>query len=159
MNEQHEFQVILTSDSSLNIYKKNSLSDFANALPDAISFDLSEVWGVALSYIILPPVKRPVDFTLPAKLDGEVRSPLYVYLNIIEPQICGDNINKCIAVLPPPYEKSYHTNHNLIYFPLTRSEIRTISVTLRDKYFNKYPFEASLIPSVCCLRFKRLSTS
>jgi hypothetical protein len=156
-SQTNQFHVTLTSDSSILVYKNNSLSEFSVLLPESLQFNRDENWGVGLASIILPPVSTPSNLSATANsTSGELRSPLFIYLDIIETQFIGDGSTKVISVLPPAYVKSYYNFENPLFCPLSRHEIRHISVSIRDKFGHKYPFPPSIIPTTCTLTFKKL---
>lgn len=153
------FQVILTSDSCLNLYPNNSLSQFTNWLPEPLNFGTDfEKWGVALKAIYFPPATKPTTTSSTANsTSGEINSNIFIYTNIISGQYLGGSSARVLSCLPPAYEKSYHQFENVCFIPLARRDIQEISISLRDKFFNKYPFPASHINTIVVLLFKRHS--
>lgn len=156
MSEFDSFQVTVTSDSSSSVFKNNTLSSFTTILAQPLHFERVEEWGVAIKQVILPPVAAPKSVATTANLRGEIQSNLLVYIDIIDSQVFGDTLSKVALILPAPYLKSHHFFENPIYLPLSRADINSISVTLCDKYSQKYPFEASLIASAIVLHFKKV---
>lgn len=154
----NSFQIILTSDSCLDIFSKNTLSTFTVLLPESIKFRSPDEWKVGIKQIIMAPTKPPTTSSQTANTkDGEKESPIYVYLDIVENIVVGDGMSKVALVLPPPFLESYHHFENVSYRSLSKNDIRTITVSLKDKFGNKYPFESSHVSTVCVLEFKHSS--
>jgi hypothetical protein len=84
---------------------------------------------------------------------------IYVYTDIIEPNLVGDSYVRLLTTLHFPSSTGYHRFDYPLYKPVQQSFIESIAIRLVTKNGEDVLFEDSAIPSVVTLHFKKkLST-
>jgi hypothetical protein len=85
--------------------------------------------------------------------------PVYVYTNIIKPNLVGDSYIKLLATLHFSSSTGYHRFDFPLYRPVEQSFIESITIRLVTKNEEDVLFEDSDIPCVVTLRFKNKSSA
>lgn len=144
-----EFHVTLLSNDSINKYPQNVLSFFTNYIETPLQ--LVGEWQVGISEIYLN------------KFNGkESKIPelemLYVYSHIIKPRIVGDQVVRCLKVLPADPNRSQYIKFGRIeYYPIDTFYIRNISIIILDAQSKRIDFNESTIPTLVTLHFRKTS--
>jgi hypothetical protein len=100
--------------------------------------------------IVMLPTKDNLNFTQP--------EPLYVYMDIIKPNLVGDTYVRLLTSLHFPSGKGYHRFDYPLYKPVEQSFIESISIRLFTISGENVLFEDSDIPCLVLLHFKKKSS-
>jgi hypothetical protein len=84
---------------------------------------------------------------------------VYVYINIINPNLVGDSYVKLLTTSHFPSTTAYHRFNYPLYSPIEQSFIEAINIRLVTKNGENVLFEDSDIPIVVTLHFKEVLTS
>ena len=95
--------------------------------------------------------------TVPMKDNYNSASPeqIYVYADIVKPNIVGDSYVKILTILYFPSGTGYHRFSHPLYRPIEQSFIESIAIRLITKNGEDVMFNDSDIPSVGTLHFKK----
>ena len=96
-------------------------------------------------------LKDNPDFTTPELV--------YVYTDIIKPNLVGDSYVKLLTTLHFPSSTGYHRFDFPLYRPVEQSFIESITIRLVTKNAEDVLFEDSDIPCVVTLHFKNKSSA
>jgi len=96
---------------------------------------------------VTTPVKDNSDFATP--------EPVYVYTDIIKPNLVGDSYVRLLTTLHFPSASGYHTFNFPLYKPVEQSYIESIAISLVTKTGENVVFEDSDIPCLVVLHFKK----
>lgn len=80
--------------------------------------------------------------------------PVYVYTDVIKPNLVGDSYVKLLSTLHFPSKIGYHRYNFPLYKPVEQSFIESITIRLVTKDAEDILFEDSSIPCVVTLHFK-----
>ena len=97
--------------------------------------------------LVMLPTKDFLNFTQP--------EPVYVYTDIIKPNLVGDNYVRLLTSLHFPSNNGYHRFDYPLYKPVEQSFIESISIRLFMKTGENVLFEDSDIPCLVMLLFKK----
>ena len=100
--------------------------------------------------IVMLPTKDNLNFTQP--------EPVYVYVDVIKPNLVGDTDLGLVTSLHFPSVKGYHRFDYPFYKPVEQSFIESISIRLFMKFGTNVLFEDSDIPCLVLLHFKKKSS-
>lgn len=152
MASSDEFYITLLSNDSIDKYPENVLSSFVNYMESPLL--LQGEWLVGLSEIYLNQYK-----TKDAESIGENQTELlFIYLDIMRPRIVGDQLVRCLKVLPLKPQNDVHIQFGRIeYHPLDTWYIRSIKTAILDNESVRIKFEESSIPTLITLHFKKKS--
>ena len=78
---------------------------------------------------------------------------VFVYTDIIEPQIVGGVYTRCLRIIQLP--QKHHVFNPIYYYPVQTSSFQTIGIDLRNKFGESPLFSDSLKPCIAVLHFKR----
>jgi hypothetical protein len=81
--------------------------------------------------------------------------PVYVYTDVIKPNLVGDSYVRLLTSLHFPSGTGYHRFHYALYKPVEQSFIESISIRLITKTSEDVVFEDSDIPFLVTLHFKK----
>jgi hypothetical protein len=95
-------------------------------------------------------LKDNSDFTAP--------EPVYVYTDIIKPNLVGDSYVRLLTTLHFPSSTGYHTFDFPLYRPVEQSFIESITIRLVTKDAEDVLFQDSEIPCITTSHFKNKST-
>lgn len=126
MNQEDDFFVVLTSNSSKKIYNKNKTCSFTCHIPAA--YILEGRWDVCL-WSLSATCKVVQDNIL-----EEPPSSMLVYTDIVTDTVIGDVTASLLAVLPLPHAKAptrFSPTH-LAYHQVKVKELTDISIKLAD---------------------------
>ena len=84
--------------------------------------------------------------------------PVYVYTDIIKPNLVGDSYVRLLTSLHFPSTTGYHRFDYPLYKPVEQSFIESISIRLVMKTGENVLFEESDIPCLVILHFKKRSS-
>lgn len=141
--DRDEFHIFLPSDSSKEYYKNNTLSQYTTHLAQVLDFT-KESWEVGLAEIGYNSFKN------------ENESSLFIYVDIIQPQIVGDNYSRILRILPFPYYKGGHKIFDpIFYFPIDKGYFQDIEIRLISKDGTNIDFYESNIATLITLHFRR----
>ena len=95
--------------------------------------------------------------TVTTKDNSNYNTPetIYVYTDIIKPNLVGDSYVRLLTTLQFPSSTGYHTFDYPLYRPVEQSFIESITIRLVTKNGNDVLFEDSTIPCVVTLHFKK----
>jgi hypothetical protein len=85
--------------------------------------------------------------------------PVYVYTDIIKPNLVGDSYVRLLASLHFPSETGYHRFDYPLYKPVEQPFIESIAIRLVTKTGENVMFEYSNIPCLVVLHFKKKSST
>ena len=103
------------------------------------------------SSTVIVPRKDKVNFTQP--------EPVYVYTDIMKPNLFGVTYVRLLTSLHFPSDKGYHRFDYPFYRPVEQSIIVSISIRLVMKTVENMLFEDSDIPCLVTLHFKKKSSA
>jgi hypothetical protein len=83
---------------------------------------------------------------------------VYVYTDIIKPNLVVDSYVRVLTTLHFPSSTGYHTFNYPLYRPMDQSFIESIAVRLVTKTGEDVVFDDSDIPCLVILHFKKRST-
>ena len=78
---------------------------------------------------------------------------VYVYTDIIKPQLVGDSLSRCLRVVNLNIGQHHQTFNPIHYYPVERKHLETIELLLADKRGEKIPFYSGEEPSIVVLHF------
>jgi hypothetical protein len=84
--------------------------------------------------------------------------PIYVYTDIIKPNLVGDSYVRMLTPLHFPSADGYHRFHFPLYRPVEQSFIESIAIRLVTKSGEDVTFDDSDIPCLITLHFKNKSS-
>lgn len=84
--------------------------------------------------------------------------PVYIYTDIIKPNLVGDSYVRLLTSLHFPSDRGYHRFDYPLYKPVEQSYIESISIRLVMKSGENVLFEESQIPCLVILHFKKKSS-
>ena len=95
--------------------------------------------------------------SLPAKDNSgfSIQEPLYVYTNIIKPNLVGDSYVRLLTTLQFPSKTGYRRFDYPSYRHVEQSFIESIAIRLVTKTGQNIAFDNSAIPSLVILHFKK----
>ena len=120
----------------------NVVSHFSNRVYNGLD-DLAEtIMNPANCHFtrVNVPVKDNYDFAS--------REPVYVYTNIVKPNLVGESFVKILTTLHFPSSTRYHRFDYPLYMPIEQSSIQSITIRLFTKNGEDVLFDDSDIPSV-----------
>jgi hypothetical protein len=84
--------------------------------------------------------------------------PVYVYTNIIKPDLVGDTYARLLTPLHFPSSTGYHRFDYPMYKPLEKKFFETISIRIVTKNGSDVVFDDSVITCLVVLHFKKRSS-
>ena len=141
------FYLTLSSDSSKIFFNNNTIAHFSTQLAQPITLSSGD-WEVALCEVFIPSC-RLCD-------DGESKTPIFLYTDIIRPQFVGDTMTRLLRVLPPNIASDHQIFSSLYYIPIEKVHFASITISFCSKTGKRYPFPASEHPSIVVLHFRRV---
>lgn len=170
-----QFNITLLSNDSINKYPKNVLSCFTNYFESPLN--LYGSWEVGLSEIFY----NSFDVTYSdasemlnegyidtGKLENITQKSkrnvepiffdlLYIHIDIINPRVVGDQMVRCLKVMPACGKQQEYIKFGRIeYYPVELFHIRNISVQILDGESNRIDFNESLLPTMITLHFRKI---
>ena len=174
----NQFNVTLLSNESINKYAKNVLSSFTNYIECPLN--LYGSWEVGISEIfyndftpsfnafekrkemleegfIDTSVLEEIDLKNQAVLKQNFSDMIYIHVDIISPRIVGDQMVRCLKVMPASGKQQEYVKFGRIeYYPVELFHIRTISVLILDSESNRIDFNQSFLPTMITLHFRKI---
>lgn len=174
-----EFHITLLSSDSVNKYPDNVLSSFTNYMDRSIT--LSGRWEVGIteifhnkfapshlfqevSYISVSTENHENntmqcnDIQIGSSSQDTGWDMFYIHSDIIKPRAVGDQMVRCLKVLPTNSKKEgYHKFGRVEYYPVESTYIRSISIMILDVESNRINFLKNFLPTMITLHFKRKS--
>jgi hypothetical protein len=170
------FHILLPSNSSMDRFPDNTVASYVTQLHDVIT--LEGLWEMALTEIHFPStclnkyklevlseaesssilINVPKFDEKPYKTSDQP-SHIYVYCNLVEPQIIGDTLAPIIRMVNTDFQQySFGENvtksfASLQYVPLMKLSFSTVKIDLRDNTGNLIPFCSG--HSAVTLHFRR----
>jgi hypothetical protein len=142
------FYITCCSDSSAQYFPDNRIAHFSVQLPQQILLTEDSHFEVAVCEVFIPVCNS---CPMPDSL-----SPVYLYSDIVKPQILSDTNVRLLRVLPPPLTTGHFIFSNLYYLPVGKRVIDSISFSFATKTGARYPFpDASFQPSIAVLHFRK----
>jgi len=114
-----------------------------------------------LAEIIINPANcrsSTVNLSTKDKFNFSQPEPVYVYTDIIKPNLVGDSYVGLLTSLHFPSNTGYHRFDYPLYKPVEQSFIESNSIRLVMKTGENVPFEESDIPCLVILHFKKKSS-
>ena len=81
--------------------------------------------------------------------------PIFIYSDIVEPQIVGNVYAKCLRVIQFPLSSGYHIFNSPYYLPVEKTSFQSIGIQLLNKFGEHALFSNSISPCIVVLHFKR----
>ena len=102
---------------------------------------------------------RSFAVSLPAKDNScfTTQEAVYVYTDVIKPNLVGDSYVRLLTTLHFPSKTGYHRFDYPLYRPVEQSFIESIAIRLVTKTGEDVAFDNSAIPSLVILHFKKKS--
>jgi hypothetical protein len=113
-------------------YPNNTIARFRVRLPKHVEL-LQGAWEVGLCQLIYP---------IPS-FETQLQ-PIFVYCDLIGPQIVGDTLTRCLRTVLYPYLDGYHIFDKVYYVPVEKSEFQTVSIDVLTKLGDLVPFPDSV---------------
>lgn len=83
---------------------------------------------------------------------------MYIHTDIITPRIVGDQMVRCLKVLPASGRNQEYVKFGRIeYYSVEPVHVRSISVCILDAEANKINFNYSLLPTMITLHFRKIN--
>ena len=176
----NQFNVTLLSNDSIKKYPNNVLSNFTNYIDCPLNLygswevGISEIFYNAFtpsySYIKSEKTEEMIEegyidtATLSeVQLENDVMQDqkffdmLYIHVDIICPRIVGDQMVRCLKVMPAiGRQQEYIKFGRIEYYPVELFHIRSISVLILDAESNLIDFNKSLLPTMLTLHFRKI---
>jgi hypothetical protein len=158
-----------TYDSLTELFNK-SLSGFSGARKEKIKNDLSLLSAVLIklfnedSTVTDDKIGETIDKARAEMNAGggtrkrekrSISSPsanIYVYTDIIKPQLVGDTLSRCIRILNINIGE-YQTFNPIYYFPVEKNNIESVEILLADKLGEPISFHSGEQSSIVVLHF------
>lgn len=176
----NQFNVTLLSNDSVNKYPKNVLSSFTNYIDCPLDFYGS--WEVGISEIFYndfnlsynEAFEKPNEMLNEGFIDTGLLEEigvekiktvyeqkffdmLYIHVDIISPRIVGDQMVRCLKVMPASGKQQEYIKFGRIeYYPVELFHVRSISVLILDGESNRIDFNKSLLPTMITLHFRKI---
>ena len=174
----NQFNVTLLSNESINKYPKNVLSSFSNYIECPLN--LYGSWEVGISEIfyndftpsydafekpkemleegfIDTGVLENIDLKKQTVYNQKFFDMIYIHVDIISPRIVGDQMVRCLKVMPACGKQQEYIKFGRIeYYPVELFHIRSISVIILDAESNRIDFNRSLLPTMITLHFRKI---
>lgn len=171
------FHILLPSNSSMERFPNNTVASYRTQLLNTISLD--GFWEMALTEIHFPYScynkydtennTKPANTTVvlsgsliyekAVQSKSQIISHIYVYCDLVEPQIIGDTLAPIIRMVNTDFNK-YTFGENvsksftsLQYVPLMKQSFSTVEIDLRDNTGALIPFLGG--HSAVTLHFRR----
>ena len=77
---------------------------------------------------------------------------IYIYTDIIKPQLVGDSLSRCLRVLHVN-DNQHHVFNPVYYFPVEKKNLESIEILLADKFGETVPFRSGQESSIIVLHF------
>lgn len=142
---ENEFYITLLSDASHKTFSLNTLSSFQVQLAQSITLERDR-WEVALCEI---------SYSEGVSENPGEKELVFVYCDIIKPQLIGDAYVKCLRIIQFPQKAAYHSFQTNYYLPVERTEFQVISVEITTKTGKLANLTASKKPTMLVLHFKK----
>jgi hypothetical protein len=145
-----QFYITLLSDSSINLYPENSLSSFRNDLARPVNLQRGS-WAVGLTEISYFQDERTSK-----EFRGLNKTPMFVYCNLIEPQLVGNSYVRCLRIIRFPRLDGHHVFNNVYYVPVELNSFQTVAIELVNKLGDLASIPDSVNPTILVLHFKKV---
>lgn len=128
---------------------------------EGITIEFGGKLGLQLGFTPNTPLNINMRSNFRASVLHGLPAEIFVYLDVIEPQIVSDYSSQVARIVRSVNKTSHNSNitaHEFIhrnYMPLVKSRFQTVNVGLRDTLGNLIPF--SLGTSCVTLHFKKIS--
>jgi hypothetical protein len=155
-------QVIVRKDGTITFSMSNgkALALYANApyIANILGFSstATDIIVLGLPRRVFKLHKLAAHGTQTPKLDGV--QALYVYVDIVEHQHVGDTMAPLLAyvdVVKSPGERASHTSNPLVYLPVNKSYIDTISIRICDEHGSDVKFPDDVENVVVRMHFRK----
>lgn len=91
-------------------------------------------------------------------VDMEYSEMIYIHTDIIRPRIVGDQLVRCLKILPAKGKQQEYIRFGVIeYYPVELFYIRNISIMLLDSEAKKIDFNRSSLPTLLTLHFRKIN--
>jgi hypothetical protein len=137
-------------------YGVGELVDYIrNSLPNLNIYKLVNnfmlgVVGTDIKTILVRPIGRT---NLQFEYDTEA---VFVYCNIIQPQLVGDSYVRCLRVIQFPSVKSHHIFDTIYYVPVELNSFQTLAIEMTNKFGELARISNSIKPTTLILHFKKI---
>ena len=172
-----EFYVTVFSNNSMNKYTNNVLSCFTNYIDSPLG--LKENWEVGItemyhnkfisSYKADETCVNLENDTAEKRLcsydhnelnkkykSQKLMDFMFIHTDIIKPRHVGDQMIRCIKVLPAnTLQDDYIKFGRIEYYPIEMSYIRSVSIAILDSESNRINFIQSILPTMITLHFRK----
>lgn len=89
------------------------------------------------------------------KYYAEFMDYAFIYTDIIQSRHVGDQLSRCLKVIPIKNCENFYRFERIEYFPLQTNILKDISILVTNGTGEKINFENSNIPTFCTLHFKK----
>lgn len=180
-----QYFITLLSNNSVDIYSKNVLSSFTNYIDCPLTLHGS--WEVGISEIFYNDFTPSYAHILNENIIHHFQSMIeneyvdtsefentvyrdessakqqfsdfiYIHADIISPRIVGDQMVRCLKVMPASGKHQEYIRFGRIeYYPVEIFYIRNISISIVDSESNRINFNRSLLPTMLTLHFRKIN--
>lgn len=144
---------------SLNHATKRVSVDFKT--PDIIGLNLSNKLALQLGFEPNTDLFEKRTGAHPANILHGITPQLFVYCDIVEPQVVGDTVAKLLRIISVEKDKYVYGSHKMVtfsqlhYMPVLKREFETLEIDIRTDSGEPVPFEFG---TVCVkLHFRKSS--
>ena len=81
--------------------------------------------------------------------------PVYVYCDLIGPQMVGNTFARCLRTVQYPSPCGHHIFDKMYYVPVEKMDFHTVAIEVLTKLGARVPFPDSAKPLVVVLHFRR----
>jgi hypothetical protein len=137
------FYITLVIDVSRDLYPNNTIAMFRVRLPRPVEL-LKRAWEVEI-----------FELYYPAPMSETAVQPIFVYSDLIEPQMVGDTFARCLRIVHYPPSDGYHTFDKVYYVPLEKTDFKTVNLEVLTNLGERVPLPDSTKPLVAVRHFRR----
>jgi len=94
-----------------------------------------------------------LEFSYTSPASGKELQPIFLYWNLIGPQLVGDMLRRCLCLVRYPSPKGHRVSYNLYYLSVENAECQSIAIDAPSKLGTCGPFLDTLKLLVAVLDF------
>lgn len=94
------------------------------------------------------------EFSYRSPASGTGLQPIFVYWDLIGPQLVGDTFRCSLRIVQYPYPKDHRVSYNVYYLPLEKTDCQSIEIDALTKLGDRGPFLDILKQTVAVLHFR-----
>lgn len=137
------FYVTLLNDGSRGMYPDNTVSNFKTRLVKPVDLTTG-AWEVDV-----------FEFPYTSPASGTELHPIFLYWDLIGPQLVGDMFRRCLRIVHYTSPKDHRVSYNVDYLPVEKADCQSIAIDELTKLGDRDPFPDILKSLVAVLHFRR----